>query len=342
MRYLILIVALFLSSCSNSQVLVNGQSDQPNNIPTNNNPVTTNPTVTNTNAKTNTANTTQINTNKKSLTVTPVPADWQKNNHIHGIAVHPHDPNIVYLATHHGIVLRDESNKWLQVGKDRSDFMSFVADINDHNKLYGSGHPPAGGNMGFVVSEDGGETWQQKSLPGVDFHGLAIAPSDSNIFYGWIASSQDGKQGLFTSTDAGKTWQSKQANGLQEHPFSLVVDPIDANIVFATTGVGLYQSKDGGDNWQLIPNSNGLIISLSLVKEGEKVVMYGYQFAQENSGIVKSQDYGKNWQGLSSEIAGPILYLANAPSQPEIFYGVNDQNVVFKSVDRAKTWQMLN
>lgn len=330
MNYLILIATLLLTSCSNSQLL--GNDSQKNNIPVANSPVSSSTTP----ANTNPAN------NEKSLTLTPMPADWQKNNHIHGIAVHPHDPNIVYLATHHGIVLRDESGKWLQVGKDNSDFMSFIADVNDHNKLYGSGHPPTGGNMGFVVSEDGGETWQQRSLPGVDFHGLALSPSQPNIFYGWIASSQDGKKGLFSSTDAGKTWQPKQSNGLEEHPFSLVVDPINPNTIFATTGLGLYESKDGGDNWQLIPNNNGLIISLSMVKEGERVIMYGYQFAQENSSIVKSEDYGKTWQVLSPQIPGPILYLTAAPSQPEIFYGVNDQNIVFQSVDRGKNWQILN
>jgi hypothetical protein len=324
---MILLISVSLASCRNSQPQTNS----------------------------NQANTSQITTSVKTeenlteetketkVTLTSASANWQKNNHIHNITVHPHDPNIIYVATHHGIILKDETGKWFQVGNNKSDFMSFITDPNDHNKLYGSGHPPNGGNMGFVVSEDGGENWQEKSLPGVDFHGLAISPSDPNIFYGWIASSSDGKKGLFLSSDNGKTWQKQQGNGLSETPFNLVVDPVDYKMVFATTRLGIYQSKDQGNNWELITeNSDNPIVGLLLVKEDNKVVMYGYRVADGNSGIVKSEDYGKNWDLVTSEIEGIILYLVSAPSQPEIFYAANDKNIIFQSVDSGKTWKKLS
>lgn len=320
---IILLISISLAACSNSQPQIN--SNQTDTYPL------------------NTSEKKEENPQKTQVSLTPVYANWQENNHIHNLGVHPHDANIIYAATHHGIMLRDETGKWFQVGNNKSDFMSFLTDPNDHNKLYGSGHPPKGGNMGFVVSEDGGENWHEKSLPGVDFHGLAIATSNPNIFYGWIASSSEGKKGLFLSSDNGTTWQKQQGNGLREYPINLVVDPVDHNIVFATTRLGIYQSKDNGNNWQLIPTTtNKPIVGLSLVKEGEQVVMYGYLVADGNSGIVKSKDYGKNWEIITSKIEGIILHLVSAPSQPKIFYAANDKNMIFQSVDSGKTWQKLN
>jgi hypothetical protein len=319
------LISISLASCSNSQPQTN--ADQ-----------------TNISQEVTSVKTEETKENKENkVTLTSAPTNWQENNHIHNIAVHPHDANIIYAATHYGIMLKDETGKWFQVGNNKSDFMSFITDPNDHNKLYGSGHPPDGGNMGFVISEDGGENWQQKSLPGVDFHGLAISPSDPNIFYGWIASSSDGKRGLFLSSDNGETWQQQQENGLNETPLNLVVDPVDDKIVFATTRLGIYESKDQGNNWELITtNSDNPIVGLLLVKKDEKVLMYGYQVSDGNSGIVKSEDYGKTWNLVTSDIEGIILYLVNAPSQPEIFYAANDKNTVFKSVDSGKTWEKLN
>lgn len=324
---IILLTSVFLVSCGNSQ-------SQSYSHQTNSPQATTSAKIEENLTK---------KTQKTKVTLTSVSTNWKQNNHIHNLAVHPHDANIIYAATHHGIMLKDETGKWFQVGNNQSDFMSFISDPNDHNKLYGSGHPPHGGNLGFVVSEDGGENWQEKSLPGVDFHGLAISPTDPNIFYGWIASSSDGKKGLFLSSDNGKTWQQQQGNGLSEPPFNLVVDPVDYKTVFATTRLGIYQSKDQGNNWELITsNSNDPIAGLLLVKEDNKVVMYGYRVADGKSGIVKSEDYGKNWDLVTSEIEGIILYLVSAPSQPEIFYAANDKNMIFQSVDSGKTWKKLN
>ncbi|WRH65624.1 MAG: hypothetical protein RSE13_17555 [Planktothrix sp. GU0601_MAG3] len=38
---------------------------------------------------------------------------------------------------------------------------------------------------------------------------------------------------------------------------------------------------------------------------------------------------------------GVILYLATNPKNPQIIYGVNQQNVVFHSSDGGKIWHSL-
>jgi len=114
--------------------------------------------------------------------------NWQANNHVHGLTVNRNNPNIIYVASHNGLLQRSETGEWFWIGKERADYMGFTADPTDSNRFYSSGHPHTGGNLGFQISENQGQDWKQISMPGVDFHAIAIAPSNSNVFYGWPAS----------------------------------------------------------------------------------------------------------------------------------------------------------
>ncbi|MEQ9552089.1 F510_1955 family glycosylhydrolase [Coleofasciculus sp. G2-EDA-02] len=277
------------------------------------------------------------------VTLTPASDNWREKTHIHGMAIDPDNPEILYLATHHGLLQRAEDGKWLQVGTDRSDLMSFAPHPTDNQRFYASGHPPEGGNLGFIVSENKGQDWQLRSLPGVDFHALAIAPSNPDVMYAWAASGKQGEHGFLTSSDNGKTWQEVQPIGLRGAPFGLAVDPNHPDHVFATTRNGLFESIDGGKNWMVLPNTkNAPVAGLTLKSEGEQTVMYGYRLASDSPGIFRSTDRGKTWELVGEGIEGTILHLAIAPNHPEIIYAVNDQNQVFQSQDEGKTWNKLS
>ena len=273
------------------------------------------------------------------LSLSPA-GDWQQSNHVHGIAVNPVEPQIVYVATHYGLVQRSPEGEWLFVGSDRSDYMGFATHPTDTYRLYSSGHPHDGGNLGFRITDNQGEDWQVLSMPGVDFHALAVAPSNPDLIYGWATS---GKKGFFVSADGGKTWDEVRPEGLGGSPFNLVVDPQNSDRLFAVTRNGLFASTNGGQNWQLIPNTDDVpVIGLALVKESENTAMYGYRLMSSGGGIYKSVDGGTNWEEVSKDVEGTILYLAVAPSNPDIMYAVNEENTVFQSVDGGKTWKALS
>ena len=267
-------------------------------------------------------------------------ANWQANNHVHGLAVDPENPQVIYIASHKSLLKYAQGQWfWVQPEQERADFMGFTVDPTDANRFYASGHPPTGGNLGFQVSENRGQDWKQVSLPGVDFHALAIAPRDPTRFYGWAAS---GSQGLFVSTDGGKTWTQPQRTGLGEAPFSLAVDPSNPERVFATTGAGLYESTNGGDDWTLVPNTSGTpVAGLALSQEGDNTVLYGYRRLKSAPGVYRSTDGGKSWKLLGAA-NGTILSLTVAPSNPQILYVVNENNAVLRSQDRGKTWKELS
>lgn len=266
--------------------------------------------------------------------------NWQTNNHVHGLAVNPDNPQVIYLASHNGLLKRSETGQWLWMGKERADYMGFTTDPTDSNRFYASGHPPTGGNLGFQISENQGQDWQQISMPGVDFHALAIAPSDPKVFYGWPAS---GAQGLHLSTDGGKTWTRPRITGLGDAPFSLAIDPQNSDHVFATTRSGLYETTNQGENWTLVLNTQDApVVGLALLKDGDNTVLYGYRVSQSAPGLYRSVDAGKTWKPLGTGTNGTILYLAIAPSNPQILYAVNENNAVFQSQDDGKTWRELS
>lgn len=274
-----------------------------------------------------------------NVTLTPA-QNWQADNHIHGLTINPENPNIIYIASHNGLLQRAESGKWFWVGKDRSDYMGFTSDRTNGQRFYSSGHPSSGGNLGFRISENGGEDWQFISMEGVDFHALGISPSNPKVLYGWASS---GTKGLFVSSDSGKTWTQPQMKGLTDAPFDLVVDLEKPDRVFATTRSGIFESVNRGDEWTAIGETKTApILALNLVKQGDRTIMYGYRFDKTVPGIYRSNDDGKNWEKLWSETDGVIVKLAVAPSNSQILYAANEKNQIFQSQDAGKTWKTLS
>lgn len=267
--------------------------------------------------------------------------NWRADNHVHGLAVNPDNPQVIYVASHNGLLKRSETGEWfwMEPEKERADYMGFTAHPTDSNRFYASGHPPTGGNLGFQITENQGQDWKQISMPGVDFHALAVAPSNPNVFYGWAVS---GEQGLFTSTDGGKIWTQPRLVGLGDAPFSLAVDPRNPEHVFATTRTRLYESKNGGNDWTLVSSTQDTpIVGLALLEEGDSTVMYGYRLLESAPGLYRGADGGKTWEQLGTGTKGTILYLAIAPSNPQTMYAVNENNTVFQSQDSGKSWMEL-
>jgi hypothetical protein len=265
--------------------------------------------------------------------------NWQANNHIHGLTVSPDNPQIIYIASHNGLLKRSETGQWLWV-KEQYDYMGFIAHPTDANRFYASGHPPEGGNLGFQASQNRGVDWQAVSMSGVDFHAMAIAPNNPDTIYGLATS---GKQGFFVSNDEGQTWTQQPANGLEAMPFSLNVDPLNAERVLATTQAGLYESRDAGKTWALLPSTaTAPIAGLALQADGNRTMMFGYRISSADTGLYRSVDNGQSWERWSDSLEGTVLYLAISPRDARTFYAVNENNTVFQSQDGGKTWNELD
>jgi photosystem II stability/assembly factor-like uncharacterized protein len=123
----------------------------------------------------------------------------KQHTHIHGLAVDRENSGKLLIATHHGL-FRAGSDGKAELISPVQDFMGFTPDPSDPRSLYASGHPSAGGNLGFIASADNGVTWNQVS-PGadgpVDFHQMTVSSADPQVLYGAYGALQ-------VSRDAGR------------------------------------------------------------------------------------------------------------------------------------------
>lgn len=152
----------------------------------------------------------------------------QRRTHLHGLAIEPGNPNVVYVGT---------------------------------GRLNAGGEPDAFDGTHLWKSSDGGDSWHEltSGFPtGADtvVQHILVDPHDHGIVYvatnprDYLHGGNPPGEGLgvLKSTDAGDTWQ--QLNGPREGVRALAVDAGDQETVYASTRGGLYRSEDGGDEWE--------------------------------------------------------------------------------------------
>lgn len=256
--------------------------------------------------------------------------------HAHGLAVDPTGQNL-YIATHHGLFLLKNDKDLYQVGDSDDDYMGFSPNAKDSKVFFTSGHPKTGGNIGFEKSEDGGFSWKQISSvenEPVDFHAMSVSPVNPNLAFGWF----QGK--LYRSIDGGNKWENFLTKFLVT---SLVADPKDENVLYATTpqGLGVMISRNKGQDWQpLSDDLKGGIVSVIAVNPGDSNKMIVY--SEKLGGLGISSDGGKTWQkGSESFNTEEVLYIAYTSQNPSIVYALTYKNAIYKSIDGGKSWNKI-
>ncbi len=258
----------------------------------------------------------------------------QAITHGHGLAVDVADPNKLYIATHHGLLLLQDEKNLYRVGKSKDDYMGFLAHPTEPKLFFSSGHPRSGGTIGFQKSEDGGVVWNKISdgVNGpVDFHATAISLVNPNLIYGGFQGN------IQRSTDQGKTWEIINRDFLATY---LAADTQDENIIYAAAPnrKGVLISRDKGINWSsLSPALEGGAISvIAIHPKNSKILL---TFSEKLGGLGKSIDGGIIWKKITEEFnGGIILHIAFSRSTPNIVYVLTHENKLYKSLDIGDTW----
>ncbi len=260
----------------------------------------------------------------------PVPLD--RMEHIHAIAADPDQPSRVLLATHRGVFAATADGFATRISELDADLMSLAVDPRNPRKLYASGHPAEGGNLGVVTSDDGGATWIHISDGAggdgaggpVDFHALAVSPIDPNVLYG-VGT------GLQVSRDRGKTWQ--RVGAAPEKLFALAASAIDAETLYAGTMKGLMVSRDGGESWLSETVSRRPATTVRVTPQGQVLVfVYG-------TGLITKQESQSTWTTLAGDFQDRVLLgLVVDPRDPERLYALADTAALMISRDGGRTW----
>ncbi len=257
-------------------------------------------------------------------------ADLRSKTHIHGISVDPRDGSRLYIATHHGFFVVSPDGQATRISRDTNDYMGFTPHPTDPSVLFASGHPAGGGNLGFIVSNDGGQNWRQLSKGArgpVDFHQMDVSKADANVIYGAFG-------GLQVSHDGGKSW--KLTGPLPEGLIDLAASAVATDRLYAATKGGLLYSKNAGTAWQ--PAHLRLSVA-TMVQTGHKGEVYAFIVGL---GLLRTQEPELRWEIVSKSFGDRyLIHLAVDPGDPRRLYVVTNKKEVLASKDGGITWAEL-
>ena len=263
-------------------------------------------------------------------------------HHIHGLALDPADPRILYVATHTGLARWEEGKGWSLLGEERPDLMGFRVHPKDRRLMVASGHPPPAPSranpVGVVVSRDGGRSWQSLALEGkADLHAMALSPADGNTLYGWSVGPEIG---LFRLTLNDGRWTRVAARGL-DNVFALAAHPREVNHLVAGTRAGLLASRDGGKSWGLLGFS-GVSVTAVEFHPSDPLRLYAYA-ARSDLGLIESRDGGKAWSSTGF-VLGPkdaVAVLALHPANPGALFFATFYGDLYYSPDGGRQRRVL-
>lgn len=202
------------------------------------------------------------------------------------LAVHPRDPNLIYVAALGHIFGANEQRgvfrsrnggaDWEKILylNDETGAVDIKMDPDDPNVIYAAlwhaERKPwtiiSGGTEGGIYkSVDGGDSWKKlgNGLPkGMTGRiGIAVSPANSKRIWAIIEGERQvsgfdrDESGMYRSDDAGLSWQHINSDPeLHQRPWyyhHLVADPKDDNVVFHV-GDKFWKSSDGGVSFETI------------------------------------------------------------------------------------------
>ncbi len=251
--------------------------------------------------------------------------------HGHGMSVDVTDPNIIYIATHHGLLELKNEKDLYQVGSAKDDYMGFSSHPTDGKIFFSSGHPETGGNIGFQKSVDGGFTWNKVSdgtNGPVDFHAMTVSPANPDLIFGWYQGA------IQRSTDGGRNWEIVSRTNVPI--VNLAADPKDENVVYAASPQGLMVSKNKGKDFTTLFDGFVSVVAIN-PNNSQKLLSFS-----EKNRLAKSSDGGQTWEKLGETFSGETpLFISFNKQNSEVVYTLTEKNSVYKSSDGGNLWSKI-
>ncbi|MBS0642891.1 MAG: hypothetical protein U1E70_26835 [Acetobacteraceae bacterium] len=201
------------------------------------------------------------------------------------------------------------------------------------------------GTAGWGVwhSPDAGASWTRHRAPfplNTRIQALVAHPTQSRTIYA------GGDTGLFVSHDGGTQWQRIGSQGDLPTIWSLAIDPVDPQTLFAgTRPAGVYRSRDGGQHWEKLPVDIAptcvigvpFVTALAIDPDNPRIVWAGVEI----DGVFRSLDGGDTWTHLKDGMYDLDVHdMTIAATRPKRLF-VSTARDMFMSDDLGDTWQVL-
>jgi photosystem II stability/assembly factor-like uncharacterized protein len=252
-----------------------------------------------------------------------------------------HDPHVLYLGAQYVLESSDSGRNWYRISPDLtalpqstkggSSPVPFFAPREPYIQTLeppttSAGEIWVGTSNGLIhLTRDGGKTWSNVTPPGLPDHGainfIDASSHDPGTAYAAVLSSSSDQPYLYRTTDYGSNWR-KIVNGLPDNALSRVVreDPLNPNLLYAGTEMGVWVSFDRGNRWQSLQLNLPNTVVSDLVVHGNDLAISTY-----GRSLWILDDVTPLRQAAEAEAAPSQAYLY----QPEMAYRVrwdNDQD----------------
>ena len=292
-----------------------------------------------------------------------------RNIEVNKVAVHPDQPNRVFIATNNFGVLvsNDGGRNFLPTNNSFTSRFTYsvTPDAELPDRLYAITKNTSMSGGFFFYSEDGGRNWTQAKGLDIEKDTLFTVIQDKlNPTVMYLGASR----GVFKSMDRGVSWSLIEApksktparrsargrRAAKPAPKPVVAGPVLVPALTETVKVLAFTTDDKGG--LLAGTDKGIYRSYDLTKGWEKLDFGGLDesiFAihttplvpgtiwagTSRSGVVVSTDEGKTWTKTGSSPDGiPVSSIASDPKRPNYLY-VGTIHAFYLSRDGGRTWQ---
>ncbi len=289
---------------------------------------------------------------------------------IRAIAVHPENPQIIYVGTQDGPYRStDRGERWerLRLPDPAMVVWSIVFHPQNPNILYAGTAPAA-----VYRSDDGGTTWRrlrnakqpERIKMGFDTRviRMAVDPTRPDEVYAGLEVG-----GVMRSLDGGETWAdcSKDLLRLAELPHlkskigsdtdtegmldshSLAVSAAAPGTVFLAVRMGLFRSADRGTSWSDM--EIGRFSPLTYARDVQVApqnarLMYAClspAARSEDGSLYRSDDLGQSWKRFDHGVKpdSTMMMLALNRRDPDQVYCATRSGQVFGTGDGGRSWR---
>jgi len=260
----------------------------------------------------------------------------QRNLEVNSIAVHPDEPNRIYIATNNfGVMISNDGGRnFVQSNSSFTSRLTYsvIADSAQANRLYATTQNTASSGGFVFFSPDGGRTWTQSK--GIDVNRV----SPFTLLQDRVAPEKlylSTNLGIYRSLDRGVSWLPlAAAKAPAKAPVKKVVARVKGKAVSAKTASAKAAAVPAGP--KLIPSINERVKFLSYTEDGQNGI-----FAGTDNGLYRSYDLAKGWEKISfgADLSPNVFVVHSSPLVPGTIWVGTAASGVIVSHDDGKTWQ---
>ncbi|MFH1573022.1 MAG: glycosyl hydrolase [Acidobacteriota bacterium] len=281
-----------------------------------------------------------------------------KAGQIARIAVHPADPDRVYVAVLGNVFgpgpdrgvyrSRDGGDTWERVlfASDTTGAVDLVMNPGNPRILYAcmwrAERKPwtlidGSDDGGVFKSADGGDTWERLKggLPEglVGRPGVAVSPANPERVWVIIESEKEEEGGLYRSEDAGKTWTKisgeHKLRGRAWYYNHVFAGPQDENTVYVLNAP-FYKSIDGGKTFEQVRVPHGDNHALWINPRDPRIMING-----NDGGANVSYNGGRTWSTQLNQPTAEFYRVTVDSRFPYRVYGAQQDNTTISVPSRT-------